>query len=499
MLFHSFTYLIFLSLTTTLYWLSNRSIRIWMLFLAGIVFYAFWRWEYVFLMLSTLTLDFFIAQRIEKQKEQKHKKRLLLVSLIFNLGLLFYFKYTLFFVGEINGLLSHFGHSTIPLPWTIILPIGISFYTFQSIGYVVDVYRGYKKPVCEYPLYGAFVTFFPQLIAGPILRAREVIPQIDKKPKFNTSDLVVGIRMILAGLFLKVVLADNIAPFVDDAFSTPVETLSALDVWVMTFLFGFQIYFDFSAYSHIAIGSAKLMGIHFPDNFNYPYLATSPKDFWKRWHISLSSWIRDYLYLPLAAIKPRDVSVDGLSTVTDQAVATKKRLLIALLLTWIIMGFWHGANWTFAAWGLWHAILIIGYRFLSNLSFKPSKMIGFLGWLFTLPLVMLGWVFFRANSIQDAAQMFGTVAKPSSYLNFDRLGTSYLWELLPININPIAYLLASILTLGVLLCWLFKTFIWDRCEQVYLKKAMLIAFVAFETFFVFTFLQSKGQFIYFQF
>lgn len=499
MLFNSFTYLIFLGIVVATYWKAPRNFRLWMLFSAGIVFYSFWRWEYMFVMLGTLTVDFFVAQKIENAKAQRTKKNLLLLSLVCNLGLLLYFKYTIFFLNSINGLLLNFGQDSFSLPWQIILPIGISFYTFQSLGYVVDVYRGYKKPVKEYALYGTFVTFFPQLIAGPILRAKEVIPQFDKKPIFNSAKFALGLRMILSGLFLKVVLADNIAPFVDTAFSVPAVTMSALDVWVVSFLFGFQIYFDFSAYSLIAIGSAKLMGIDFPANFNFPYIAKSPKDFWKRWHISLSSWIRDYLYLPLAGVKPKDESIGGLSDTAETNQKSKMRFMVALILTWIIMGLWHGASWTFAAWGLWHATLIILYRLLSKLNIPPFKAVSFIGWCFTLPLIMLSWIFFRAQSIDSALTMISHTLNPLSYLNFDRWGTSYMWELLPINIDPLNYAITTILLLSFIACWAFKSFVWNKIHNASVKNIFLMFYIALLSFFTFVFLQTTGQFIYFQF
>ena len=199
--------------------------------------------------------------------------------------------------------------------------------------------------------------FFPQLIAGPILRAKEVLNQFKRENKFNFDYIIIGSRRVLYGLFLKVVIADNIAPLVDSGFKIPIETLSAIDVWTLAFLFGFQIYFDFSAYSHIAIGSARMIGITFPENFNFPYLSISPKEFWKRWHISLSSWVRDYLYLPLTGQKFREVSVGGLSDATIY-----KKDYKPLFITWGLMGLWHGANWTFVIWGIYHAILIFIYR-----------------------------------------------------------------------------------------------------------------------------------------
>ena len=210
-----------------------------------------------------------------------------------------------FFAENFSGLASLFGIE-IQIDtffYNIILPLGISFYTFQTISYTVDVYRGFIKAEKEFVLFATYVTFFPQLVAGPILRAKEVIPQLDKKPLFKLDDLKSGLRKITFGLFLKVVLADNIAPLVDVGFSSDPNLLSAIDVWTLAFLFGFQIYFDFAAYSFIAIGCARVMGMTFPENFNFPYSSISPKEFWKRWHISLSSWIRDYLYLPLAGSK----------------------------------------------------------------------------------------------------------------------------------------------------------------------------------------------------
>ena len=272
------------------------------------------------------------------------------------MGLLFYFKYLAFFAQGANEIAELAGLDFSLPPLSIILPLGISFYTFQTISYTIDVYRGFIKPERNFILYSSFVVYFPQLVAGPILRAAELVDQLSRRPPFDPEDLVIGLRRIAYGLFLKVALADNIGPLVDAGFAEPAATLRALDVWTLSFLFGFQIYFDFSAYSHIALGSARLMGIHFPENFNFPYLASSPRDFWQRWHISLSSWIRDYLYLPLMGAQVHDRSTGGLPTVeSGRSGFTRTR---ALFLTWGIMGLWHGANWTFVIWGLYHATLV---------------------------------------------------------------------------------------------------------------------------------------------
>ncbi len=235
-----------------------------------------------------------------------------------------------------------------------------------------------------------------------MLRASEVVPQLSRRPAFDLDDLAVGARRILVGLFLKVALADQVAPLVDVGFATPVALLSALDVWTLAFMFGFQIYFDFSAYSHIAIGSARLMGLRFPENFDFPYLAHSPKDFWRRWHISLSSWIRDYLYLPLAGARVGTSSTGGLASAAADTRRTR-----ALFLTWAVMGLWRGANWTFVLWGLYHAVWIYAHRQLRPaLSLVATRWRIPLGRAICLPIAMLGWIPFRAESVPDALAMY---------------------------------------------------------------------------------------------
>jgi len=416
MIFNSLTYLTLLFTVVILYWVLPYRSRLILILTASLTFYGFWRVEFLPVMLISVVADYFVALKMP-QASHRLKKKLLLTSLIVNLGLLFYFKYLIFFAENAIGLSNLMGVEIDPLALNIILPLGISFYTFQTISYTVDVYRGLIKPEKDFVLFACYVTFFPQLVAGPVLRSIEVIHQFAKRPPFLWSDIVIGIRRILYGLFLKVVLADNIAPIVDTGYSMPLDAMSALDVWTLAFLFGFQIYFDFSAYSHIALGSARLMGIKFPENFNFPYLATSPKDFWRRWHISLSSWIRDYLYLPLSGIKVQRVrSTGGLSD------ATLKRKNIVLLSTWAIMGLWHGANWVFILWGLYHAIVIIVYRLLLPLinSFSNNiKMIG--GIFFTLPIMMLSWIPFRSESLDMAISMWAKVFNPYLY---DSLGMS---------------------------------------------------------------------------
>ena len=443
MIFNSVTYLIFLVLVVGLYWLLPNRPRKWLIFLSSLTFYAFWRPEFLSILLLSTVIDYKVALEIHRSTDQTKRKLLLGLSLMVNLGLLCYFKYLFFFADSVVSLLHIFD---IPINFpaiNIILPLGISFYTFQTISYTVDVYRGFIPPERDFVLYGCYVTFFPQLVAGPILRAGEVIHQFVNRPVFNLYDIGIGVRRILYGLFLKVVLADNIAPLVDTGFAQPVSLMSALDVWTLAFLFGFQIYFDFSAYSHIAIGSARLMGIHFPENFNFPYAATSPHDFWRRWHISLSSWVRDYLYLPLLGVRVHDRSVGGLPVDGNRQQKSQKGN-IALFATWAIMGLWHGASWGFVFWGIYHAIFIFLYRVTFPLFHDlPEGLRKIGGWMITLPVCMLGWIFFRAQNLPDAIVMYAKVVDPREYLC--------------LGLRENYYLIAALIMMSVITWYYFKT------------------------------------------
>ncbi|MET0082802.1 MAG: MBOAT family O-acyltransferase [Sedimenticola sp.] len=481
MIFNSLTYLLMLSLIVGLYWLLPYRARLLLVFIASMIFYGFWRIEFLWVMLASVMVDYTVALRMPRSSGRK-KRYLLWVSLAVNLGLLFYFKYLIFFAENAIGLANLFGADLDPVMLNIILPLGISFYTFQTISYTVDVYRGFIRPEQDFVLYGCYVTFFPQLIAGPVLRAAEVIHQFANRTKFSFEHIAIGLRRILYGLFLKVVLADNIAPLVDDGFAMPIQTLSALDVWTLAFLFGFQIYFDFSAYSHIALGSARLMGIRFPENFFFPYVASSPKDFWRRWHISLSSWIRDYLYLPLAGIKVHDRSLGGLGN-----AAITKHHNKALFATWAIMGLWHGANWTFVIWGLYHAVLILGYRAIVSSTRNLSALVQKVGGaLVTIPLVMLAWIPFRTSNLGDALSMWGKVVDPFSY--------GYL------GMRENTYLITALILVGVLTAYIFIVKI-----KPLLNLSNTVRFAADTVVFAFIFplvvifLRPINQFIYFQF
>jgi alginate O-acetyltransferase complex protein AlgI len=487
MVFNSVTFLIFLTVVVSSYWLLRPTMKMWMLLIASCVFYGFWRWEFLGVMFVSALTDYFTALEIGKTSPDNHRRRkwLLGITLFVNLGLLVYFKYLYFLTDNLNGLFHLTGlNFDIPL-YKVILPFGISFYTFETISYTMDVYRGLIKPEKKFIHYALFVTFFPKLVAGPIQRASELIDQLKNKPAFDLGFITSGIQRILMGLFLKVVLADNISSFVDEGFAMDTGSLSAIDVWTLAFLFGFQIYFDFAAYSHIALGAALMMGIKIPENFNYPYIASSFKDFWKRWHISLSSWIRDYLYLPLAGVKV--IKTTGEGGIGEGLDATQKLSKTrALFLTWAIMGFWHGANWTFVLWGLMHATAIFVERKLNLFNGTKKSYLTVIGWGITTLYVMLSWIPFRADNLKVAIGMFGKVINPINYSFITMRENVY------------------IVTFLVLILFLFNYLFQEKLRPVF-DRFPRIMFVfgivkwAVMMILVFTFLRPISQFIYFQF
>ena len=431
MIFNSVTFLLLLTVSVALYWVLPLRPRLWMLFIASLMFYGFWRVDFVSLMLLSSGVDYVAALGIARARDDERRRKLWLISsLAINFGLLFVFKYAGFALDNAANLLSLFGFEWHP-KLDIILPLGISFYTFQSVSYTIDVYRREREAERDYLMFACFVTYFPQLVAGPILRASELLDQLGTRSKWRADEMVLGLRRILFGLFLKVGLADNIAEQVDIGFAQDIAFLHALDVWTLAFLFGFQIYFDFAGYSQIAIGSAHLMGIRFPENFNFPYLATSPREFWQRWHISLSSWIRDYLYVPLSRTLGASAGAAQLGHSSEKGLSTaptsSARDVRPLLLTWIIMGFWHGAAWTFVLWGAYHGLLVLAHRAIRGRKLVPDTPLGsVLGWCATLPLIMLGWIPFRAQSLEVTLTMWSRVLDPRQYLALGLRENSYL-------------------------------------------------------------------------
>lgn len=470
--------------TVTCYWVMPHRYRIGLIFLSSCIFYGFWRPEFLLLMFGSATIDYFLALKIAATNKESSRKKLLWLSLFTNLGLLCYFKYLFFILDNASIVLSYFGYQYKAPELNIILPLAISFYTFETISYIVDVYRKQIAPEKNFWKYSCFVIFFPKLIAGPVLRAAEILPQFNEVLRFKNISFIDGIQRIIIGLFLKVVIADNLAPIVDAGFSQPLNTLSALDVWTLAFLFGFQIYFDFSAYSSIAIGSAKLFGINIPENFNFPYASSSPREFWQRWHISLSSWIRDYLYLPLLGQNVRAYSSGGIS-ISD--ANHKKSIVIFLFITWAVMGLWHGANWTFLIWGLYHATIIVIYRLISKQQINCSEKIRkCLGWLITLPVIMLGWIPFRAQNLSDTFTLWLKIFNPNDYLWLGMKENTYITATLGLTAFLLAYAIHQI-----------NRAFWVKHST--LTFICLLFIYIFAIYLVIIFLRPINQFIYFQF
>lgn len=488
MIFNSVTFLVFFTLVATLYWTLPAKPRMWFLFTASLVFYGFWKWEYLSVILLSAATDYWVARKLDDTPADnaRIRKRWLALSLTVNLGLLMYFKYLLFFTDNFNALFEALGSATRFPHWDILLPFGISFYTFETISYTMDVYRGHLKAEREFIHYGLFVAFFPKLVAGPIQRAAELIGQLKVRPAFDREFIHLGLNRMLQGLFLKVVLADNLAPVVDEGFGIDPTLLSGIDVLTLSFLFGFQIYFDFAAYSHIALGAALVLGIRIPENFNYPYIATSLREFWKRWHISLSSWIRDYLYLPLTGVKVTQSTGRGGIGGSLENQPTAGRRNFALFATWGIMGFWHGANWTFILWGLYHATFIFLERKMKPLTQRiPMLAHPVITWPLVLGISMMSWIPFRAESLSVAFTMYGRFLNPTT--------------LIGMNLRENAYLVATLLMVLFLLAWSVATFVLPRLKNTMLWPPVRIVQYTLMVALVLVFLRPINQFIYFQF
>jgi D-alanyl-lipoteichoic acid acyltransferase DltB (MBOAT superfamily) len=392
MLFNSITYFFFFILVFALYWSVLRKNFRWQnLFLlsASYCFYGWWDIRFLILIFISSSVDFFLGRAIFNQSVKKKKLHLLGLCMLINLGMLGFFKYYNFFVDSFASLSASFGLQPSLKTLHIILPIGISFYTFQSLSYSIDIYRGKIQPTNNFVSFMAFVSFFPQLVAGPIQRASDLLPQFLKARIFNREQLVSGFRYILYGLFKKMVIADRLAYFVDHIYDSP-EKFDGTVLLAATFMFGFQIYCDFSGYSDIAIGSARLLGFDLTQNFKTPYLANSFRDFWRRWHISLSTWFRDYVYVPLGGNR-----------------VSKSRWIFNILLTFTLSGLWHGASLTFIIWGFMHGLFLVLEHYVSKIVMLP-KNFSWIGFVITFVTINLAWVFFRAHTFEQSMFIFSS-------------------------------------------------------------------------------------------
>ncbi|WP_304340534.1 MBOAT family O-acyltransferase [Metaclostridioides mangenotii] len=397
MIFSSLIFLFsFLPIVFILYYLVSDKLKNFVLLLASLFFYAWGEPKYIFLMLGSIAANYIFGLKVSSNNK-KEKKLWLIISVIFNIFLLVIFKYTNFFVDNINTLFN----ANISIP-TIALPLGISFFTFQTMSYVIDVYRkdgDVQRNIFDLALY---ISLFPQLVAGPIVRYQTVDEQINKRT-YSSDKFAVGVNRFICGLAKKVILSNQLGMVADGVFATNIANLSIAESWLGIICYSLQIYFDFSGYSDMAIGLGKMFGFDFLENFNYPYISQSVSEFWRRWHISLGSWFRDYVYIPLGGSR-----------------VSKFNLYKNLFIVWFLTGFWHGASWNFIVWGLYYGILIaLEKSFLEKLLYKLPKMLRHIYLLF---IVIIGWVFFRANDIGQALEfiqvMFGINANPIVNANF---------------------------------------------------------------------------------
>ncbi|MBN8707536.1 MAG: MBOAT family protein [Bacteroidetes bacterium] len=418
MLFNSIDFAIFLPIVFLLYWfVANKNLRLqnFLIVAASYLFYGWWDWRFLSLILFSSLIDYFVGLGLLKQENLIKRKILLWTSIIVNLGFLGFFKYYNFFLDNFVAAFSFFGTEINANSLNIILPVGISFYTFQTLSYSVDVYKRKLEPTKDFIAFSAFVSFFPQLVAGPIERATHLLPQFYKHRTFDYSKAVDGMRQILWGLFKKIVIADNCAEYANLIFNNSSD-YSGSTLFLGALFFTFQIYCDFSGYSDIAIGTSRLFGFDLMRNFNFPYFSRDIAEFWRRWHISLSTWFRDYLYIPLGG--------------SQGGTWMKVRNTFIIF---IVSGFWHGANWTFIVWGALNAIyflpLLLAKKNRSNLDivaqgklFPSLKEFFLMGTTFSM--TVFAWIFFRAENIEHALQYITDIFKhPGSFLMF-----SVFWE-----------------------------------------------------------------------
>ena len=414
MIFNSIDFIFFLPIVIILYYLTPQKFRWILLLAASYYFYMSWKVEYIFLIIFSTLIDYSSGLMMAKFTTRKKRLPFLILSLISNLGLLFYFKYYNFGVENLNLLFDQIGISKDFALMDLLLPVGISFYTFQTLSYSIDVYFGRQKAERHLGYFALYVSFFPQLVAGPIERFSSLTPQFKQNHPFSYDNFANGLRLILYGLFIKMVIADNLAVVVEQIYSSP-ESFSTLDILTGISFYSFQIYSDFYGYSIIAIGSALIMGIKLMDNFKTPYLSKNIAEFWQRWHISLSTWFRDYLYFPLGGNKVKT-----------------GRWILNVFLVFIISGFWHGANWTFIIWGSIFGVVyliesMINKRFNIKSQSKPFSIQHLLLAVKTFIIVTIAWVFFRSQNFTEAIQILSSIFSNIDVATLELTTPTYVW------------------------------------------------------------------------
>jgi alginate O-acetyltransferase complex protein AlgI len=480
LLFNSIDFAIFLPIVFILYWfILNKNIRIQNLLIvvSSYLFYGWWDWRFLILIAFSSAVDCTLGILLGKENAPFKRKFLLLLSILVNLGLLFFFKYYNFFSESFSQAFSFLGGSVSIRSLNIILPVGISFYTFQTMSYTIDIYRMKLEPTKDILSFFAFVSFFPQLVAGPIERASDLLPQFSKKRLFEYSNATSGLKQILWGAFKKIVIADNCALYVNMIFDNYAKYNGSALI-IGAFLFSFQIYGDFSGYSDIAIGVSKLFGFELKRNFSLPYFSRDIAEFWRRWHISLSSWFRDYVYFPLGGSK------------RGKLVNVRN-----IFIVFIVSGFWHGANWTFIVWGLVNALLFlplllnkknrINLEVVAKGKIFPSLQ-EFMSIICTFFLTTLTWVFFRSENLKQSLDYFSKISSPS-VLNMPNL---------PNKILPVVLLIVFLLIVE----WIGREDDHSICKIKFKSQYLRWAFYSFVMLLILMYAPiTQNQFIYFQF
>jgi D-alanyl-lipoteichoic acid acyltransferase DltB (MBOAT superfamily) len=477
MFFNSIDFAIFLPIVFTIYWLlRTKGQRNILIVTASYLFYGWWDWKFLSLILFSTIVDFFIGLKLKNEDHIVKRRALLWVSIFVNIGLLGFFKYYNFFLDNFVTAFSFFGLKINASSLNIILPVGISFYTFQTLSYTIDIFKRKMSPTKNFIAFSAFVSFFPQLVAGPIERACHLLPQFYEKKQFKYLNFTEGLKQILWGLFKKIVIADRLAIVVNEIYNNPNE-YHGFTLIFGTVLFAFQIYCDFSGYSQIAIGTSKLFGFDLMKNFNMPYLSSSLSEFWRRWHISLSTWFRDYLYIPLGGNRK-----------------PKLRIYLNILLVFIISGFWHGAKWTFIIWGAIHGIILILEIIFNKVKLPSNKLLNSFKIIRVFIIVCLGWIFFRANNLNDAVHIL------SEIFNF----SNYHISQLSLYVIPVAK--NSVFATDILLSLFFTTLLitieflnqGNKFDKINFKYRLPIYILTIWSIFIFGAFE-KNDFLYFQF
>ncbi len=416
MWFNSFSFWLFLAVVLLVYHRLGHRLQNRFLLLASYFFYGCWDWRFLFLILFTTAFEHLVTGRIAASGDPRARKRWVTASLVVELGILGLFKYFGFFIEEFNRILGVLGLEHWEPAFQLILPAGISFYTFQALSYTIDVYRGRTTPCRHFLDFALFISFFPQLVAGPIERSNHLLPQVENpRPRLSEARFSAGLYLVMTGLFLKVVIADNMAWLANFVFDATPGELNGAEVLLGIYAFAFQIYGDFAGYSAIAIGVSKWMGFDLMENFRRPYFASNPREFWQRWHISLSSWLRDYLYIPLGGNREGEGK-------------TRRNLI----LTMVLGGLWHGAAWTFVVWGAIHGVWLVLHRICARRfgdagERRPKRRIQrVLAVVGTFQLVCLAWVFFRTPSIEQAFRLLAALGTGWQLTDFVLAGASLM-------------------------------------------------------------------------